>query len=68
MYGFKTGFRVDRIFGVKYPFLWIILDISADVGQGVIVADDMLVIVSLPYGHTGGITGFVDAFGCGGFK
>lgn len=56
------------VFPVEFPFQGIIHYIFPDIAQFAFVADDVLIIISLPEFHAGFITSFVDSFGSRGFK
>jgi predicted membrane-bound dolichyl-phosphate-mannose-protein mannosyltransferase len=60
--------RAIWIFTIHFPLGRIADDVLAYAVQFIVVADDVFVIIALPYFRTGGIADFVDAFGGGGFE
>tara|TARA_B100001013_G_C24557535_1_gene421178 strand:+ start:496 stop:663 length:168 start_codon:yes stop_codon:yes gene_type:complete len=45
-YLFSVLLRI-RVFAIKLPLLWVIDDISADTGEFLFIADDVVVVVTL---------------------
>ena len=57
---------ISRVFGVVGPFRRVVDDVSADIVERGLVADDVFVVVALPDGRAWGMSVLIDLFcNCG---